>query len=143
MTNRSAIYAALFARLPSAGYQTRSRILELWSKVPAEQMPALYLAHGDETPTPLASGAAVRWTFTPQVYVYTRPSGADPSSVLSAHLDAIEAALAPDPVTGRQTLGGLVHAVRIGSIETFEGTLGEVAVAIVTLTVIAGVVPKG
>lgn len=137
MTNRSAIYAALFERLPSAGYQTRSRVLELWAKVPDERLPAIYLAHGSETPTPLGSGARYAWTLTPTVYVYVKRAPAqDPSTVLCAHLDAIEAALAPESGRERQTLGGLVHAVRITSIETDEGTLGDKAVAIISLSVL-------
>jgi hypothetical protein len=54
-------------------------------------------------------------------------------------LDALEAALAPSPVTGIQTLGlpGMVRHVTIsGKVETDEGVLGDQAVAIVPIEIL-------
>jgi hypothetical protein len=76
------------------------------------------------------------------VYVF-EDSDAGPSGTLQTILDGIEAKLEAQPgernPTGARfpnngfatTLGGIVSAVRIKSIETDEGALGPQAVAVV------------
>ena len=57
--------------------------------------------------------------------------------VLNPLLDAVEAALAPDPVGHVQTLGGLVsHCWIAGRIQTDEGVPGGQAVAIVPVEIL-------
>ena len=136
--NRAAIYQALFAQLPSA--TTKSRTLRLWSEVPAEELPAIFLAVSGQSVGQLGSGAQRIWTTTALVYVYVH--AADPATtpamdLLAAQLDAIEAAVKPAPGQPAQTLGGLVTSVKITTVETDEGTLGPRAVAIVTLEIVA------
>lgn len=135
---RAAVYQALFAKLPSA--TTKSRTLRLWSEVPAEEMPALFLAVASQDCAPLAQGARRKWTTKATVYVYVAtpdPATTPAMDLLAAQLDAIEAALAPGPAQEKQTLGGLVESVRITAVETDEGTLGSKAVALVTLEIVA------
>ena len=60
-----------------------------------------------------------------------------PSQVMNPLIDAIEAALAPDPTSLVQSLGGLVdHAWIAGKIESDEGLLGDQAVAIVPIDIL-------
>jgi hypothetical protein len=60
-----------------------------------------------------------------------------PSSLLNPLLDAVETALAPDPGSDTQTLGGLAEHCWIGGrIETDEGALGDQAVAILPVEIL-------
>ena len=132
--NREEIWAALFAKLPTAGFNTKSRRLKHWDDVPKEKQPALFLAQGPETHVRVTGQPAKR-TFTGELYVYARTDGGlDPGPVINPLLDAIEQALEPNAVEQVQTLGGLVDHCRIeGAIETDEGTLGDQLVAIIPI----------
>lgn len=138
--NREPIYAALFAALQGLpGVRTSSRILKHWNDVPAEMQPALFLAQGSQQPV-TQTGQPSKWLLAAEVYVYVRTSGGQvPGSVLNPILDAIEAALPLHPVTGKHTLDapGVEWARIDGAIETDEGTLGEQAVAIVPIQILA------
>lgn len=141
--NREAIYSALFDRLKAIpGLRTTSRRLRHWSDVDASQQPALFQAQGRETATPgdPARGVPTKWTLSADVYIYVRTDGDQvPGTVMNPLLDAIEAALRNDNAMQRvQTLGGLVERCWIeGDIETDEGTLGDQAVAIVPIRILA------
>ena len=140
--NREAVAAALFALASSvAGFKVTSRRLKHWSDVPAEDQPALFQSQGKELVDTAAAkmGAPNTHKFDFQIYIYVHSSDAAvvPSSLLNPILDAIEAKLATTPGT-KQTLGGLVqHAFISGSIETDEGVLGDQAVAIIPIEVLA------
>jgi hypothetical protein len=140
--NREAIAAALFnlAKTPSQ-LVTTSRRLKHWSDVPAEEQPALFQTQGKEnidTGTQRMGGPNThKIDFQLYVYVHNTDPTIPPSALLNALLDALEAALTPTPGT-KQTLGGLAqHAFISGSIETDEGVLGDQAVAIVPIEVLA------
>jgi len=140
MINREAIYAALFTRLSTAAsFVTTSRKLRHWDDVKPPQQPALFQVQKGEQPrnTP---GLPTEWVLTVEVFVYARaPGHALPSAAINNLLDAIEAALAPDPITNKCTLGGLVQHVWIdGQIQTDEGALGDQAIAIIPLQILAG-----
>lgn len=138
--NREAIYAALFAKLAAIpGLVTMSRKLKHWADVQPIEQPALYLAQKTETAQP-QTGLPPKWLLSVDVYVYVRTTGADaPGPVINPILDAVAAALEPDnPIRNTCTLGGLVEWARIeGTIETDEGTLGDQAVAIVPINILA------
>ena len=56
-------------------------------------------------------------------------------------LDALEAALAPDPASGVQRLAVpdmVSHAYIDGKVETDEGVLGDQAIAIVPVEILCG-----
>lgn len=137
--NREAIYSALFAKLQSsASFATASRRLRHWDDVPAAEQPAIFQAQKREQVSTVPGQPPV-WVLAVDVYLYARTGGGlndSPATTLNPLLDALELALAPDPISNKQTLGGLVqHAWIDGSIETDEGVLGEQAVAIVPITI--------
>lgn len=138
--NREAIYSALFARLSSLpGVKTASRKLKLWNDVPAGEQPAIFQAQKNEIGQ-ARQGLPTLWTLSLDVYVYVKSPGKTvPATVLNPLLDAITDALKPDnPIQNTQTLGGLVaHCWIEGTIETDEGTLGDQAVAIVPIRILA------
>ncbi len=130
---REPIYAALLAKLAaSAGFSTASRRFKMWTEVAAPDMPALFLLQKDELASTVP-GLNTVWTIQCEAVIYT-DLGGDPyaaaSSVINPLLDAIEAALAPSPVTNKQTLGGLVqHCVISGAIVIDEAINGDVSIA--------------
>ena len=139
---RETIYAALFARLGGvAGFVTASRRLRHWSDVAPAEQPALFQVQRGETLTE-RRGLPPRRQSAVELFLYVNTAGdpgTAPAQRLNPILDAIEAALAPDPVSNVQTLGGLVtHAWIAGRIETDEGVLGDQAVAIVPVEILYG-----
>ena len=138
MSPRESIYAALFTLVSAApGLFTKSRKLLHWNDVPASQRPALFMAQRRETAMQV-TGRPTVWTLQVDLYVYVSTLGNDyPGEVLNPILDAITAQL-DYPFAGQpQTLGGLVQWARIeGSIETDEGTLGNDAVAIISVSIL-------
>ncbi len=140
--SRESIAAALFALASStAGFVTTSRRLKHWSDVPAEDQPALFQSQGNEsidTAVQKMGGPNThRLAFKLYVYVHNTDPTAAPASLLNPIVDAIEAKLTPTPGT-KQTLGGLAqHAFISGAIETDEGVLGDQAVAIIPIEVLA------
>jgi hypothetical protein len=131
---REAVFLALFAKLSAlAGLQTKGRTLLHWADVAPAAMPALFLAEGRQH-AQSDYRMPTKWLWTGRVYIY---AGAEPNSgvaaatVLNNLLDGVETAFLPDR-DGECTLGGLVSHARInGEVETDEGTLGAIAVAIV------------
>jgi len=140
--NRESVAAALFALASStAGFITTSRRLKHWSDVPAEDQPALFQAQGKESVDvqvqKMGGPNTHKLAFQLYVYVHNTDPTIAPASLLNPILDAIEAKLTPTPGT-KQTLGGLVqHAFISGAIETDEGVLGDQAVAIIPVEVLA------
>lgn len=138
--NREAIYSALFTRLSEiAGLKTKSRILKHWNDVPTEQRPALFMSQGPESPQ-TQTGQATKWLLSVDVYVYVHTDGTNPpGTVMNPILDAIEAIFPLHPITGKHTLDapGVEWARIEGQIQTDEGTLGNQAVAIVPIHILA------
>lgn len=136
--NREQIYAAMFSLIGSlAGVQTCSRKLMHWADVTA--FPAVFQAQKTEVAVKAGRGIPTRWTLLCDIYVYVRVEPGQPSSpALNAMLDAITMALAPpEVIDNKQTLGGLVEDCWIdGQIVTDEGTLGELAVAVIPVHII-------
>ena len=134
--DREAIYSALFAKLRTAAvFQTASRRLKHWSDVSPADQPALFQSQRRETANTLP-GLNTIWELRVDVYLYARAPDQEnpPAQILNPLLDALAATLAPDPITNKQRLGGLVEHVWIeGEIETDEGVLGDQGVCIVPL----------
>jgi hypothetical protein len=136
--NREPIYAALWGKLQDLpGIVTSSRRLKHWSDVSKDEQPAIFQAQAGELAVQ-RRGLPTKWTLSVTVYVYVN-AGADPDEspapALNDLLDALEAALAPDP-GGFQTLDGLVVNCWIsGKIETLEGILGGQEVALVPIEI--------
>lgn len=138
--NREPIYAALFARLSSiAGLKTTSRILRHWNDVPSEQQPALFMSQAGETASTI-TGEPQKWLLMVDLYVYVQTDGiTPPGTVMNPILDAIEAVFQLHPITGKHTLDapGVEWARIEGTIQTDEGTLGNQAVCIVPVQILA------
>lgn len=146
--NRKAIKTALFNLIAAAqfdlgagvvGFTTASPKLKHWNDVPATQQPAFFLSQGPQMPLPPpAPGAPHAWhlDFTARIYVNTA-GDTDPADALDPILDAIEGKFTSAAALP-QTLGGLVQWARIeGTIETFEGTLGDQEVALIPIRALA------
>lgn len=140
--NREDIYAALYQKVSAIpGLVITSRRLRHWADVPGEQQPALYQAQGGETPI-TTSGQPSAWLLRCSLYLYVQVASDDaPGPVLNPLMDAICNAINEvHPITGRAVLPGVegVEYCRInGSIETDEGALGNQAVAIIPVEILA------
>jgi hypothetical protein len=149
LVTRETIAASLYAVLDAAvgnvvGLVTSSRRLRHFTAVDPGQMPALFVCQVPEMVVRPASGAI----FTPpirtmrfEVWLYTADPQEDsivPVQQLNAMVEAIENALAPDPMTGALTLGGQVKTARIeGSIEFHENLTNDgKSIAVIPVAVI-------
>lgn len=137
---REPIYEALFAKLSAIpGLVTTSRRLQHWSDVQPAAQPALFQAEGPEKQEP-RKGLPAKVTLRCDIYLYVN-TGNDltvtPGTTINPLMDAIEAALAPDPATLFQTLGGTVsHCWIEGDIVTDEGVLGAQAIKIIPVFIL-------
>jgi hypothetical protein len=142
MIQREAIYAALWTLASAAApFATASRRLRHWSDVAAAEQPALFISEKGGQAQVKALGAPVVWTLYADFYLYVHSSDpyTAPAVILNPLLDALEAALAPSPTTGLQTLGMpamVQHAYIAGKIDTDEGVLGDQAIAIVPVAIL-------
>lgn len=139
--NREQIYGALFARLDAlTEFTVRSRRLKHWTDTPSSEQPALFVSQTGENAS-TQTGQPTKWLMQVDIYVYARcPKTQNPGAVLNPLIDAVCNALnTPHPITGRTNLGVPgVEWVRVeGKIETDEGTLGEQAVAIIPVVILA------
>jgi hypothetical protein len=136
--DREAIYSALFDLLEGAAeFKTASRRLKHWADVEAADQPALFQAQRREL-VEGEPGLPRIHMFHVDAYIYANTQDPDlsPGEILNPLLDVIEAALAPNPITNKQQLGGLVEHVWVeGEIETDEGTLGDQGVCIVPIVI--------
>jgi hypothetical protein len=143
MIQREPIYAALWALASgSAGYATASRRLRHWSDVNPAEQPALFMSEKGARAESKARATPIVYTLFADFYIYAFSSDpyAAPASILNPLIDALEAALAPDPATNLQQLGlplMVRHCYIAGRIETDEGVLGDQAVAIVPVEILA------
>jgi hypothetical protein len=139
-TPRETIQAALFQRVAAIpGFTTASRRLKHWTDVAPAEQPALFQVQKGETWTS-RNGLPPARRLSVELFVYVTTSAdprVAPSQIMNPLIDAIEAALAPDPGRQTQDLGGLVeHAWIAGRIESDEGLLGDQAVAIVPVDIL-------
>jgi hypothetical protein len=143
MIAREAIYAALWSlAAEAANFATASRRLRHWSDVGPAEQPALFMSEKGGIAKIKALGAPVVWTLYADLYLYAHSSDPylPPATILNPLLDAIEAALVPAPISGIQDLGlpaMVQHAYIAGRIETDEGVLGDQAIAIVPVEILA------
>jgi hypothetical protein len=135
--NREAIYQALFDLVKDlSGFVTTSRRARLVKDVAPEEQPALFMEEvPGETVSYQAQGLPADHLLYVELGFYARlpeDKSVAPGTILNPLIDAIEAALAPDPDEEEQTLGGLVTYCRIsGKIEKNEGLLdGQASVVV-------------
>jgi hypothetical protein len=143
MIIREAIYAALWSLAAQAAtFATASRRLRHWSDVSPAEQPALFMSEKGAVAKVPALGAPVVYTLYADLYLYAHSADPylAPATILNPLLDAVEAAIAPSPVTGIQNLGlpaMVQHAYIAGRIETDEGVLGDQTIAIVPVEILA------
>jgi len=139
--NREAIISALFALVSgAANFATASRRLKLWGSVPPSEKPALFLVERGDTYARASEAVPEAVTMQVEIYIYIE-AGKDesivPASVLNPLLDAIDTALAPNRLTGLQTLGGLVsHCWIEGKLMKDAGDLDGDGVAVIPVKVL-------
>ncbi len=137
---REDIVEALFQlALTATTFNTSGRRLQLWSKV--SSFPALFIQSTGTHYAPRdIRGLPPKRTITAELWVYTdvgKDPNANPEQALNDIIDAIETTLAPNTVSGVQTLGGLVsHAWIEGEIEQFPGVLDGIAKAIIPVKIL-------
>jgi hypothetical protein len=135
--NREAIYAALFAKVAAVpGFNTTSRRLRFHLDVAGADQPALFMSQYRED-AQTVPGLNTVWILRVNLFLYamTRPDVATPpAQILNPLVDAVIATLAPEPVSNKQTLGGLVqHTWVEGEIQTDEGVLGDQGIAVIPI----------
>ncbi|MCE9561889.1 MAG: hypothetical protein K8U57_07530 [Planctomycetes bacterium] len=138
--NREAIFAALYTLVTAGGqFATTGRRVKIWTDVKPAQRPALFLAERAQTYLRNSEAVPARVTLNAELYIYT--DAKDPnvigSTQLNNLLDAIDVALAPSPVTGKQTLDGLVsHCWIEGDIFFDPGDVDGDGMAIIPLKIL-------
>ena len=136
----SAIYALIQGIAP---FQTSSRRLPInWLETAPERQPALYLLHGQEVleQNVQRMGGPLSSTINYTVILMVHSGGQIDSVPMSRLNPIIDALVNVVHLTNgtKQTLGDLVHRLVIsGPIETDEGLLGDQAIAVIPLSVIA------
>ena len=142
MIVREAIYGALWSLAAgAANFASANRRLRHWADLAPAEQPALFMSEKGGHSVTKAPGGPTIWTLSADFYVYVHSSDPylAPAMLLNPLLDALEAALAPSPVTGIQNLGlsaMVQHAYIAGKVETDEGVLGDQAIAIVPVEIL-------
>ena len=119
--NREAIFTALLNQLQnnatlSANIKTFGRRLKLWNALQDYQKPALYIVQTGSKYAYQGENLPALVTLQCKLLIYTYCDQEDttiPATLMNTLLDAIDTALTPDPVTGKQTLGNTVTHCRI------------------------------
>ena len=143
MQNREVIMQALFQLVSSSSaYVTAGRRLRLWGDVSASEKPAIFQYERDDVYTNGKNYLPIV-EMNVDLFVYTAPgidSGVTPIAILNPLIDAIDAALKPNPVTNRQTLGGLVsHCYIDGKIMKDPGDIDGDGIALIPIKILATV----
>jgi hypothetical protein len=146
--NRQPIYDALFAFFSgltvggSPAFKKATKKVTTWESVLAEDTPALLMQERGEE-AQYRKGLPTIWRLRVNLYVYVH-TGANndpdlvPADIINPLLDLVDASIAIDDVSNEAcTLGGLVSHVAIeGSIERYQGDLGDDAVVVIPITVL-------
>jgi len=145
VVSREQIMTALFTLLSGAyAFQTASRRPVTEANLPSTQMPALFLLDDDEEHKRSDQITPAVRTFTAHAWIFTA-AGQDPSvipvTILNTILDAIDpitdGVLAPNALTNRQTLGGLVYDCWIeGKIIKDPGVISGLGFAHIPINIV-------
>lgn len=149
-TQRETIMAALVERLAAAQFDEPingsmswamlSRRVRLWSDVSPHDQPALFFGEHGENVAYTVDAFPGKTTLNVDCLIYTcagRDPDATPARALNLAIEALIAALAPDPKIGRQTLGGLVQYCRVeGRIVKDPGDLDGQGFALVPIKIL-------
>lgn len=138
---RETIINALFVRVSSAAaFVTASRRLKMWSSVSAADKPAMFLVEREEIYTRTSEAVPEMVTLDVDIYIYTdvgQDQSVIPAATLNTLIDAVDAALKPDALTGKQTLGNTVsHCWIEGKIKKDAGDLDGQGVAVIPVRIL-------
>jgi hypothetical protein len=131
MIERKAALDAFFDIVRNVdGIVTASRKLKLWSNVPREERPALFMTTHSERYVRKGEGIPAKVTISGMLFLYTwtdvRNPNIVPADQQDALLDAIHKALQPKFPYQEQTLGGLVqHAWIEDEIQKDPGDIDD------------------
>lgn len=142
--NREAIHSAIFELLrplhDAGTIKTLTRQLQSFTDVPPEDMPYICMVGRNQRRTQQQHTPA-KYSLPVELYVYVARKGSDEvaATLLNQTLDAIDRALERPHNHPVQDLGvgGVIRAWVEGEITTDEGTLGDIAVAVVPIEVLA------
>jgi hypothetical protein len=139
IASREAIYSALFTLISDAApFVTKSRRFRLITDMQPSELPALFQTQAGEE-TRQVKGIPPKYTLSADItiYAFNPDTNGAATPQLNALVDAVEAALAPNPATGLQTLGGLVsHCFISGKTDFFDGVLGNRAAAVIPVEIV-------
>lgn len=143
-SSREIIYGALFAKLQAAvgplGFNTMSRRSRLWTEVPVEEQPAMFMRQVHEKTIVAGREIPTKWELLVDVpiYVFAGPGRDDSAApLMNAAIDNIEKLF---PIGGpvKQDLNGLVVEARIfGDIMIGEDNLTGQGIAVIPIRVVA------
>jgi hypothetical protein len=141
MPAREAVLVALLDLLTTTGdFKLVSRRNRAPESIGPALSPALFLFERGETYHVVAPAMPTKRCLRVAACIYNDVGSdlnATPTSVINDALDALDAALKPDPATGRTTLGGLVYSLKIsGDTEGSPGDREGKAVAIVPIEIV-------
>jgi hypothetical protein len=137
---REPIFGGLFALVSAVpGLVTTSRTLKHWNDVGSSERPALFQAQGRQAiEQTQANGLPSKWKLGAKLYLYCSTDGPlSPGEVMNPIMDGLTSLFEPNGIGYPQTLGGLVQWARITDVDTSEGTLGDIEVAILTVSILA------
>src|SRR6185369_12819679 len=124
----------------AAAFNTASRRLQLWSSLSSSDKPAVFLYERGDVYTRASEAVPESVTMNLDVYVYTdagKDQSAVPATALNNLIDAIDTALAPDRLSGLQTLSGLVsHCWIEGKVMKDAGDLDGDGVAVIPVKIL-------
>jgi hypothetical protein len=151
--DREAIYRALYSLVQKTtlngapAFVTVSRKPLTPDQLTPDMQPAIAMEEGDDEAVKVPFGAPRKWMLHVDLGLYyyfesqpNMPGEFDPapSIELNRLLGAVEAALAPNPVSGLQTLGGLVqHCWIEGKVLKSPAYLQAQGAAIVPVVIMA------
>lgn len=147
-STRESIISDLFAKLSSVTFLqpvtgkttfvTTSRRLKLWTDVPRNSRPALYMTcHGESFSYKTENTpAVVKFNVKIWVYLDTSDTTTAPDSDINVVLDAIDKVLNPGPGEQRLTLNGKVSHCRIdGEVFRDPGDLDNDGLIIIPISI--------
>lgn len=138
--SRETIYTALLTFLQKAvGFNTVTRVPIPEADIANANFPILEQYASREVAIQQGMNLPPKWNIKQTLMVFASTTDLpNVDTALNKLLDAIEAALAPSPITGYQTLGGVVTSCRfVGTISKdagFQSGIGAAAIAIELVT---------
>ena len=139
--SRETVYTALMTFLATAvGAQTVSRVTVPESVIAGASLPFIEQLPSSEGAESQGANLPVRWRIRQPVSIYVDTSGVNVvgDTIVNNMLDALEAALKPNVVTGYQTLNGTVIWCRMQGVllkePGYQTNIGAALVAIELLT---------